>query len=217
MSQTKKTPQGILLVLSGPSGAGKGTICNRLLEKRDDLSYSVSCTTRSPRKGEVDGVNYFFISREKFEDMIKNDELIEYAEVYGNYYGTPRSYVAKQVAIGRDVVLEIDPQGAIQIKEHFSDGVFVFIVPPSLKELSARIYKRGTDEESVIKKRLSAATNELKYASKYDYIIVNDEVEKATLKVDNIISAERNRVVRTFFVVDAIVNEHKENSKLENN
>jgi guanylate kinase len=211
MSQEKKNPQGILLILSGPSGAGKGTICNKLLEKREDLSYSVSCTTRAPRKGEVDGVNYFFVSREKFEDMIKNDELIEYAEVYGNYYGTPRSYVLNQVQRGKDVVLEIDPQGALQIKEHFSDAVFVFIVPPSLKELSARIYKRGTDKESVIKKRLSAATDELKYASKYDYIVVNDDVEKATRKVDNIINAERNRVVRTFFVVDAICNEHQEN------
>lgn len=197
-------PQGILLVLSGPSGAGKGTICEQLLNKRKDLAYSVSATTRTPRKGEVDGKDYFFVSTERFKEMIANNELLEYAEIYGNYYGTPRSYVMGILNQGRDVVLEIDPQGALQIKENFSDGVFVFIVPPSLDELTSRIYKRGTDSEEVIRRRLNAATSELAYASKYDYIIINDEVEKATAKVSNIIDAERNRAVRTFFIVNEI-------------
>lgn len=197
-------PQGVLLVLSGPSGAGKGTICHKLREKRNDLSYSVSATTRAPRKGEIDGKDYFFITIDRFKEMIANDEMLEYAEIYGNYYGTPKPYVMNILDQGKDVVLEIDPQGALQIKKHFPDAVFVFIVPPSLDELTKRIYNRGTDSEEVIKRRLSAATSELEYASKYDYIIVNDEVEKATNKVSNIIDAERNRAVRTFFIVNKI-------------
>ena len=197
-------PQGVLLVLSGPSGAGKGTICHKLREKRNDLSYSVSATTRAPRKGEIDGKDYFFITIDRFKEMIANDEMLEYAEIYGNYYGTPKPYVMDILGHGKDVVLEIDPQGALQIKKHFPDAVFVFIVPPSLDELTKRIYNRGTDSEEVIKRRLSAATSELEYASKYDYIIVNDEVEKATNKVSNIIDAERNRAVRTFFIVNKI-------------
>mgnify|MGYP000903240887 FL=1 len=192
------------MVLSGPSGAGKGTICHKLREKRNDLSYSVSATTRSPRKGEVDGKDYFFITIDRFKEMIANDEMLEYAEIYGNYYGTPKPYVMNILDQGKDVVLEIDPQGALQIKKHFPDAIFVFIVPPSLDELTKRIYNRGTDSEEVIKRRLSAATSELEYASKYDYIIVNDEVEKATNKVSNIIDAERNRAVRTFFIVNEI-------------
>lgn len=197
-------PKGVLLVLSGPSGAGKGTICHKLREKRNDLSYSVSATTRSPRKGEVDGKDYFFITIDRFKEMIANDEMLEYAEIYGNYYGTPKPYVMNILDQGKDVLLEIDPQGALQIKKHFPDAIFVFIVPPSLDELTKRIYNRGTDSEEVIKRRLSAATSELEYASKYDYIIVNDEVEKATNKVSNIIDAERNRAVRTFFIVNEI-------------
>lgn len=197
-------PQGILLVLSGPSGAGKGTICDMLLEKRSSLSYSVSVTTRKPRKGEVDGENYFFVSPDKFQEMIEDKELLEHAEIYGNCYGTPRSYVMNILNSGKDVVLEIDPQGAMQIRESFPDAVFVYIVPPSLNELSKRIYKRGTDSEEVIRRRLSEATTELAYASKYDYIIINDEVDKATDKVTNILEAEKTRAVRTYFIVDEI-------------
>lgn len=197
-------PQGILLVLSGPSGAGKGTICARLREKREHMAYSVSCTTRQPRNGEVDGVNYFFKTRDEFEEMIKNGGLLEHASVYGNYYGTPRQYVLDKLEEGLDVILEIDPQGALQVKKSYPDGVFVFIVPPSLDELSKRIYKRGTDAVDVIKRRLSAATSELAYASKYDYIVVNDEVEKATDKVSKIIDVEHLRVGRTYYIVDEI-------------
>ena len=198
-------PEGILLVISGPSGAGKGTICKALLEKRPDMAYSISCTTRQPRNGEVDGKNYFFKSREEFENMIANDGFLEHADVYGNYYGTPKAYVMDQVAQGKDIILEIDPQGALQVKKNYPNGVFVFIVPPSLSELSKRIYNRGTDAVDVIQKRLSAATSELAYASKYDYIVVNDEVEKATTKVNNIVSTEHLRAGRTFYIVDEIV------------
>ena len=133
-------PQGVLLVVSGPSGAGKGTICGMLREQLPDLGYSVSVTTRQPRTGEVDGVNYFFKTVDEVKEMIAKDELLEYAEVYGNYYGTPRQYVMEQLNAGKDVLLEIDIQGALQIKERFPDGVFVFITPPSLDELCARIY-----------------------------------------------------------------------------
>lgn len=201
-----KKPEGILLVLSGPSGAGKGTICKALLDRRTDMSYSVSCTTRQPRNGEVDGENYFFKTREEFEDMLKHDGFLEHAEVYGNYYGTPKAYVMEQLAKGKDIVLEIDPQGALQVKKNFPDGVFVFIVPPSLDELSKRIYNRGTDAVDVIKKRLSAATSELAYASKYDYLVVNNQVEKATNKVSSIIDTEHLRIDRTFYIVDEICN-----------
>ena len=198
------TPKGVLLVVSGPSGAGKGTICSMLREQLPDLGYSVSVTTRQPRNGEVDGVNYFFKTVDEVKEMISKDELLEYAEVYGNYYGTPRDYVMKQLEAGKDVLLEIDIQGALQVKKRFPEGVFVFIVPPSLDELSARIYKRGTDSEDVIKRRLASAASELTYAAEYDYIIVNDVAEKAADKVLTIMEAERYRVARTYFIVDKI-------------
>ena len=198
------TPQGVLLVVSGPSGAGKGTICQILREQLPDLGYSISVTTRQPRVGEVDGKSYFFKTVPEVQEMIAKGELLEYAEVYGNYYGTPRKYVMDLLQSGHDVLLEIDIQGALQIKERFPEGVFVFIVPPSLDELSARIYKRGTDSEEVIKRRMASAARELTYAAKYDYIIVNDIATKAANKVLTIMEAERYRVARTYFIVDEI-------------
>ncbi len=198
------TPQGVLLVVSGPSGAGKGTICSMLRKQLPNLGYSVSVTTRQPRTGEIDGVNYFFKTVDEVKEMIAKDELLEYAEVYGNYYGTPREYVMEQLKAGKDVLLEIDIQGALQVKKRFPEGVFVFIVPPSLDELSARIYKRGTDSEDVIKRRLASAASELTYAAEYDYIIVNDIAEKAADKVLTIMEAERYRVARTYFIVNKI-------------
>ena len=203
------TPKGVLLVVSGPSGAGKGTICQLLREQLPDLGYSISVTTRQPRVGEVDGVNYFFKTVPQVKEMIAKGELLEYAEVYGNYYGTPRKYVEDLLNTGHDVLLEIDIQGALQIKERFPEGVFVFIVPPSLDELSARIYKRGTDSEDVIKRRMASAAGELTYAQKYDYIIVNDIAQKAANKVLTIMEAERYRVDRTYFIVDQICKEKK--------
>lgn len=198
------TPKGVLLVVSGPSGAGKGTICQLLRDQLPDLGYSISVTTRQPRTGEVDGVNYFFKTVPEVKEMIAAGELLEYAEVYGNYYGTPRKYVEDLLNSGHDVLLEIDIQGALQIKKRFPEGVFVFIVPPSLDELSARIYKRGTDSEEVIKRRMASAAGELTYAQEYDYIIVNDIAEKAAKKVLTIMEAERYRVARTYFIVDKI-------------
>lgn len=201
------TPKGVLLVVSGPSGAGKGTICQMLRDRLPDLGYSISVTTRQPRTGEVDGVNYFFKTVPEVKEMIAQGDLLEYAEVYGNYYGTPRKYVEELLNSGRDVLLEIDIQGALQIKKRFPEGVFVFIVPPSLDELSARIYKRGTDSEDVIKRRMASAAGELTYAAEYDYIIVNDVAQKAAQKVLTIMEAERYRVARTYFIVDRICKE----------
>ena len=205
MERKLTKPQGLLLVVSGPSGAGKGTICNLLREKLPELAYSVSVTSRQPRPGEVDGQDYFFKTVPQVKDMIFRGELLEYAQVYGNYYGTPKPYVQKLLDEGKDVLLEIDIQGALQIKKVFPGGVFVFVVPPSLEELSARIYKRGTDKEDVIRQRLAAATHELVYANEYDYIIVNDVAEKAAERVLTLLEAERYRAARTYFVVDKII------------
>ena len=205
MERKLTKPQGLLLVVSGPSGAGKGTICNLLREKLPELAYSVSVTTRQPRPGEVDGQDYFFKTVPQVKDMIFRGELLEYAQVYGNYYGTPKPYVQKLLDEGKDVLLEIDIQGALQIKKVFPGGVFVFVVPPSLEELSARIYKRGTDREDVIRQRLAAATHELVYGNEYDYIIVNDVAEKAADRVLTLLEAERYRAARTYFVVDKII------------
>ena len=182
---------GILFVLSGPSGAGKGTICQELLRQIPNLQYSVSATTRKPRLGETNGINYWFKEKDEFEEMIKNDLLLENAEVYGNYYGTPKEQVLKVLKSGKNVVLEIDPQGAMQVKAKFPEGVFIYILPPSLDELAARITKRGTDSKDSIKKRLAAATEEIQYALKYDYVVVNDKVETAVDSIATIISAEK--------------------------
>lgn len=199
------TKEGILLVLSGPSGAGKGTICQELLRSCPGLNYSISATTRKARLGEQHGVNYWFVSREDFENMIKDDELLEWAEVYGNFYGTPCRQVKELLQNGRDIVLEIDAQGATQIKKKFPQGVFVYIAPPSLDELATRIHKRGTDSLDVIKKRLSCVNNELTYVHNYNYIVVNDEVKEATNKVSAIITAEKCQVARNSNIVEEIL------------
>lgn len=210
MKKVLDKPQGLLLVVSGPSGAGKGTICSLLRKELPELSYSVSVTTREPREGEIEGKDYFFKTVAQVKDMIFRGELLEYAQVYGNYYGTPKPYVMDLLNKGKDVLLEIDIQGALQIKKVFPEGVFVFVVPPSLDELRARIYKRGTDAEEVIEKRLKAATGELSYASEYDYIIVNDVAEDATQRVLTLLEAERYRAGRTYFLVDKMLQQHVE-------
>ena len=195
--------QGVLLVISGPSGAGKGTICN-LLREKIELGYSISITTRAPRKGEVDGVNYFFKTVDEAKEMIAKGELLEYAEVFGNYYGTPRKFVLDQLAEGKNVLLEIDIQGALQIKERYPEAVLVFIVPPSLEELERRLRGRGTDAEEVILKRLAGATHELRFAKEYKYLVVNDTAELAMEKVRAIVLAEENNISRTGFIADLI-------------
>lgn len=188
--------RGLLIVVSGPSGAGKGTICKRLLETNNDTMLSISCTTREPRKGEVNGKNYFFIDRKEFEDMINNDGFIEYAEVYGNYYGTPKKFVEEHLEKGKDVLLEIDIQGALQVKEKFQEGVFVFILPPSMEELKNRIINRGTESEKEILRRFEAAYKEINYVSRYNYFIINDQVNVATEKLQAVLIAEKCRVDR---------------------
>lgn len=187
--------KGQLLVISGPSGAGKGTVCKALIEK-NDIWISVSATTRKPRAGEVDGVNYFFIEREDFLEKIKKDDFLEYAEVYGNFYGTPKSKVFEMLEKGKDVILEIDIQGALKIKSAYPEGVFIFILPPSMEELETRITNRGSETPESLKTRLSSAYEEISFASKYDYAVVNDEVDIAVKKIESIISAEKCRVYK---------------------
>lgn len=181
---------GLLLVLSGPSGVGKGTVCKALRERMPNLIYSVSATTRSPRAGEAEGVNYFFKSKEEFLDMIENDELLEWAEYVGNYYGTPRKFVEETLASGRDVILEIEVQGALQVKEKFPQGIFLFLAPPDLEELQNRIVGRGTETEESIQSRMQVAKAEIELMDKYDYVVVNDVIECACAKIDAIITAE---------------------------
>lgn len=187
---------GLLVVVSGPSGCGKGTVLGQLLKNDPNVFYSVSATTRSPREGEVDGVNYYFLSKQEFERKIAENGMLEYANYVGNYYGTPKQAVEEQCAAGHDVLLEIEVQGAIQVREKCPNAVFVFIAPPSMKELERRLVDRRTESEEVICSRLKAAETELQFASKYDYIVVNDTVEQAVSDLRAILRAEKCRSER---------------------
>lgn len=195
---------GLLVVISGPSGAGKGTICKRLREIMKDLKVSVSATTRQPRWGEIEGESYFFINEEEFINKINNDEFLEHAKVYGNYYGTPKNEVFKQLEEGNDIILEIDIQGALQVKKNYPRGVFIFILPPSITELKNRIEGRGTDSKEVILNRMQSVYEELNYAFEYDYVVLNDEVEEAVEKIVCIIKAEKNRAIRKKAIINKI-------------
>ena len=188
--------KGVLLVISGPSGAGKGTICKALLEKHKDIYLSVSATTREPREGEVHGVNYFFTTKEDFLKKVEEGDFLEHAEVYGNYYGTPKSSVQKMLDEGRDVILEIDIQGALKVKENWEEGIFLFILPPSMEELKQRIIKRGSETPESLMTRFKSAYKEINYISKYNYAVVNDEIDTAVAKLEAIIAAEKCRVDR---------------------
>ena len=188
--------KGLLLVVSGPSGAGKGTICKALLNKNDQIKLSVSATTRKPRNGEVHGVNYFFIEKEEFTKMIENGEFLEYAQIYDNFYGTPKAAIIECLEKGQDVILEIEMQGARQIKEVYPEGVFIFVLPPSLEELKSRIVGRGTETQEEIEKRFSCAFEEINQIVTYDYFIVNEDIEKSVSDVEAIICAEKNKVTR---------------------
>ena len=195
--------KGLLVVISGPSGAGKGTICQALLEKTP-LAYSVSATTRKPRAGEVDGESYYFLSVEAFEEMIEKDELLEWAKVYDNYYGTPLKKVEEKLAAGEDILLEIDTQGAMKVREKFPEGVYIFILPPSLAELERRIRGRDTETEDVLQKRLAAAIDEIEAGKCYKYVVTNDEVDGAVDAVCAILAAERRLVARNGELFDEI-------------
>lgn len=195
--------KGLLVVVSGPSGAGKGTICQALLEKTP-LAYSVSATTRKPRAGEVDGESYYFLSVEAFEKMIEKDELLEWAKVYDNYYGTPLKKVEEKLAAGEDILLEIDTQGAMKVREKFPEGVYIFILPPSLAELERRIRGRDTETEDVLQKRLAAALDEIEAGKCYKYVVTNDEVDGAVDSVCAILAAERRLVARNGELFDEI-------------
>ncbi|MBE3581010.1 MAG: guanylate kinase [Thermoanaerobacteraceae bacterium] len=188
--------RGLLLVLSGPSGAGKGTVCRVLRQRLPHVGYSVSATTRPPRPGEKDGENYFFLKREEFLALLEEGAFLEWAEVYGNLYGTPRRPVEEALAGGQDIILEIDTQGAAQVKKHYPDGVFIFVIPPTFKELEERIRRRGTETPEVIATRLGWVENELQQMDLYDYVVVNDVVESAVAKIEAIITAEKCRTAR---------------------
>ena len=182
---------GKLFVISGPSGVGKGTLVNKILQKDKDLFLSVSATTRNKRDGEIDGINYFFKTKDEFKNMTENNEFLEWATFCENSYGTPKRPVCDKLEEGKDVILEIEIQGAMQVKKNMPSCVLVFIAPPSKEELISRLKGRGTETDEVIKLRVETATKELKVAKEYDYIIVNDDIEKATDDILSVIKAEK--------------------------
>lgn len=194
--------RGLLIVLSGPSGVGKGTVRAAVFANNQfQYVYSVSATTRAQRPGEVDGKDYYFVSREEFETMMQNEDLLEYAEYVGNYYGTPIQKIEENLAAGHDVFLEIEVQGAMKVKERMPEGIFIFLAPPNLEELESRITGRGTDAAHVIQERMATAKEEIELMQHYDYVVVNDQVQHAVDKINAIIQSEHLKVER---VVDQI-------------
>ena len=200
-----KIDRGILLVISGSSGTGKGTVCNSLRKRRPDLEYSISATTRSPRAGETDGVEYFFLTRDEFKRKIEAGDFLEYADNYGNFYGTPRDKVLEQLNLGKTILLEIDVQGARQVQKNYPDGVFIFLLPPSIEELRRRITGRNSETEESIQKRLSIVNDELESGKSYNYVVINDEVEKAVDEICAILDAESLKVGRNLNLFDELV------------
>lgn len=196
--------RGTFFVLSGPSGSGKGTVLKEVLRKSDRIVYSVSATSRSPRAGEVDGINYYFKSREEFETLIKADAFIEYTETYGNYYGTLKSEVEKAIVNGKNIILEIDPVGARNVRMHYPDAVLMFLVAPDLEVLSSRLSGRGSESAETFKIRHDAALSEMENATLYDYVVVNDFVERAADDILAIIRAENLRTKNSIEILSRI-------------
>lgn len=196
--------RGTFFVLSGPSGSGKGTVLKEVLRKSDRIVYSVSATSRSPRAGEVDGINYYFKSREEFETLIKADAFIEYTETYGNYYGTLKSEVEKATVNGKNIILEIDPVGARNVRAHYPDAVLMFLVAPDLEVLSSRLSGRGSESAETFKIRHDAALSEMENATLYDYVVVNDFVERAADDILAIIRAENLRTKNSIEILSRI-------------
>ncbi|HIY03276.1 MAG TPA: guanylate kinase [Candidatus Blautia faecipullorum] len=199
--------KGVLAVVSGFSGAGKGTVMKRLMESHDNYALSVSVTTREPREGEADGREYFFRTNEEVEEMIRRDQLLEHAKYVDHYYGTPRKYVEDMLAEGKDVILEIEIQGALQIKDKLPEAVLVFITPPSMEELKKRLIGRGSEEPEVIASRLSRASEEAEGIEKYDYILVNDRIDDCAETLHRIISSEHLRTQRNIEFINRIQEE----------
>ncbi|MBQ9757906.1 MAG: guanylate kinase [Clostridia bacterium] len=186
--------KGTLYILSGPSGVGKGTICKQLVKKRDDLSVSVSATTRAPRQEDTDGVTYFFKTKDEFEKMIKDDKFLEWAVYNGNYYGTPVDAVNKKLDMGEDVILEIEVQGALKVMEKRPDAVSIFIAPPDEETLFVRLKNRGSETEEQIKNRLNAAKDELSKKGKYDFVVINDDLSVAVCEIENIMKNQKEKM-----------------------
>ena len=207
MSLAKK---GILVVVSGFSGAGKGTIMKNLMSRYgESYGLSISATTRAPRPGEADGKDYFFVSKEQFETMISEEKLIEYAKYVDNYYGTPKAYVEEQLAAGKDVILEIEIQGALKVKKKFPDTLLLFVTPPSAEVLRARLTGRGTEDAVTVEKRLARAAEEADGVEAYDYLVVNDDLEVCVEEVHSIIQTEKARVSRNINFINEIKSELK--------
>lgn len=196
--------KGLLIVVSGPSGTGKGTILSQVM-KNGNYYYSVSATTRKPREGEVDGVNYSFLTRDEFEKLIGEDGFLEHAEYTGNYYGTPRKAVFDNLEAGRDVILEIEVQGAMKVHEKCPEAVMVFILPPSVEELRQRLIGRGTESPDVIEKRVAEAEGEIRHAYDYDYVIMNDDLDRAIKDFAEVVSAEKKSAERNTDLIDRVL------------
>lgn len=188
--------RGLLIVISGASGTGKGTVCKKILADLPQVAYSISATTRKPRPGEVDGKEYYFLSVDEFKAWIAEEKFLEYAEVYGNYYGTPFNKIEERLNRGEDIILEIDVQGALNVKKKCPEGVYIFLLPPSLKELKRRIEGRGTETPESLARRLKNAIAEIKIGLEYDYVVVNDTIDNAAEQIKAILTAERLKVFR---------------------